>query len=88
MAIDTATPPRTAPRTHRRWRTARSDLAQAYASVVKTVGAVRHHNWSPALTISGLATIDAAFYQHGWFAGLLATGVSALVYDWTRENTE
>jgi hypothetical protein len=50
------------------------------------VGAVRHHNWSPALTISGLSCIDAAFYQHGWFAGLLATGISALVYDWSRER--
>jgi hypothetical protein len=52
------------------------------------VGAARHHNWSPALTISGLATVDAAFYQHGWFAGLLATGISALLYDLARESGE
>lgn len=86
MSVTTATPT-AAPRTHRRWRTARSDLANVAARLAKTVSAVRHHNWSPALTVSGLATIDAAFYQHGWFAGLLATGISALVYDWTRENS-
>jgi hypothetical protein len=86
VASTTATPA-AAPRTHRRWRTARSDLANVAARIAKTVSAVRHHNWSPALTVSGLATIDAAFYQHGWFAGLLATGLSALVYDWTRENS-
>lgn len=85
MAVDTATPTRT-PRTHRGWASARTTLDAATRRAVKTVGAVRHHNWSPALTVSGLATIDAAFYQHGWFAGLLATGVSALVYDWTRES--
>lgn len=85
MSATTATPTRN-PRTHRGWASARTAAAQAYAATVKTVSGVRHHNWSPALTVSGLATIDAAFYQHGWFAGLLATGISLLAYDWQREK--
>lgn len=35
----------------------------------------------PMLTVGGLGCIDAAFFQHGWFAGLLATGISAFVFE-------
>lgn len=85
MSVSTANPTRTAPPTPRtRWRTARRDLAQAYARAATMVSAARHHNWSPALTISALGLIDAAFYQIGLFAGLLTTGISILVFDWSR----
>lgn len=86
MAISTA--PLTRPtRTHRRWTSARSDLAQAYAKVAKMVSAARHHNWSPALTISGLGCIDiAAWETFGRGAAWLALGASLLVYDWQRER--
>lgn len=84
MAISTAPPPRAEPRTHRGWQRARTALAQAQAKATRMVSAARHHDWSPALTISGLASIDAAFYQLGLFAGLLTTGISILIYDWSR----
>lgn len=35
----------------------------------------------PALTLGGFGCVDAAFFQHGWFAGLLATGISVLVFE-------
>jgi len=81
MAIDTATPTRTAPRTHRRWRTARSDLAQAYASVVKVAGEARRRYRRPSLVIGGFGCIDAAAYQLGLGWGLLVTGLSFLAFE-------
>lgn len=68
-----------------RWQQARSTLAQWAAQGAGAVNAARHRHRSPALTATGLAIADAAFYQHGWFAGLLATGVSFLLFDWSLD---
>lgn len=87
MAISTALPSRAEPRTHRRWQRARTALARAQPRATRMVSAARHHDWSPALTISGLGCVDAAFYQLNLFGGLLATGISILLYDWSRGDT-
>jgi predicted phage tail protein len=52
------------------------------------VSAARHRYRRPALTITGLTLIDAALFQHGWFAGLLATGISVLVFEWLGADDE
>lgn len=82
MAITTATPPRTAPRTHRRWRTARSDLAQAYASIAKTASEARHRYRRPSLVISSFGSIDAGIWHtFGMGVGLIALGLLGLVFE-------
>lgn len=88
MATITATPidaPRTGTRRRRDW--ARAATATARRQAAKMVSAARHHNWSPALTISGLAAIDtAAWTTFGRGAAWLALGVSVLLFDWSRDR--
>lgn len=71
-----AVPPR------RRWATARTALAQTWRRATTAAGAARHRYRRPALAAAGLGCIDAAFYQFGWFAGLLVTGLSLLYFEW------
>lgn len=66
----------------RRWTVARDALANGVRRGVAMVSAARHRYRRPALTIAGFGCIDAAFYQVGWFAGLLVTGLSVLVFEW------
>lgn len=35
----------------------------------------------PALTVGALGCVDAAFFQHGWFAGLISTGISLFIFE-------
>lgn len=64
---------------------ARHTLTVAARQGAQVVSAARHQYRRPALTIGGLGFIDAAFFQHGWFAGLLAVGVSVLVFEGVAE---
>jgi hypothetical protein len=64
----------------------RTWLGEVGRRAAKMVSAARLRT-SPALTISGLASIDAsAWTSFGRGAGLLALGISALLYDWAREK--
>lgn len=86
MATITALPtdaPR--PRQGRRDRM-RAAWTKARRQATTTVSAARHHNWSPALTVTGLGSIDiAAWETFGRGAGWLALGVSILAFDWSRD---
>ena len=64
----------------------RTRLRAAARRVGAVVSAVRL-NASPALTASGLISIDAAMFLHGWFAGLITVGISFFLYDWSHEKT-
>lgn len=65
----------------------RATLAEVRRRGTAMVSAARHHDWSPALTISGLAAIDvSAWTTFGRGAAWLAFGISALVYDWSRDR--
>lgn len=64
--------PRPVPQTSR-WRAVRARLGKAAKPAqIKAYGTV----------VPGLGLIDAAFFQLGSLAGLLATGVSFLVLNW------
>lgn len=85
-ASDATQDARNRPRLWRHGRT-REALTQVARKGTAMVGAARHHNWSPALTISGLGFIDTATWtSYGHGAGLLAIGLSALIYDWSRDR--
>lgn len=69
-----------------RLATARTLLGEVGRRAAALVSAARLHT-SPALTISGLASLDlAAWTTYGRGAGLLALGASLLTYDWAREK--
>lgn len=77
MSISATTPPRSAPRSHRAWRTARRGLARSGAGIAKMASAARHRYRCPALVISSFGCIDAsAWITFGIGAGLLAIGIS------------
>ena len=63
----------------------RRTLAKAGRRGAAAVSAARHRYRRPALTAAGLTSIDAAFFQHGWFAGLIAVGISVLVFEGVAE---
>lgn len=81
MSSSTIAPPRTAPRTHRRWQDARTALAQVAARTAKMASEARHRYRRPSLVISGFGCIDAAAYQLGLGWGLLITGLSFLAFE-------
>jgi hypothetical protein len=82
MASIAPSPTRTTPRTHRAWRTARSDLAKAAASIARTASEARHRYRRPSLVISSFGCLDAAAWTtFGLGAGLLALGVSLFVFE-------
>jgi hypothetical protein len=82
MSVTTATPPRAATRPHRGWHSARTALAQAYASTVKMASEARHRYRRPSLIISSFGCADAAAWTtFGLGAGLLALGVSLFVFE-------
>lgn len=70
--------PRTVPP---RLRKVGSVLAKWAAKGAVVASAARHRLRRPALVISGFGCIDAAFFQLGWFAGLLVTGLSFLAFE-------
>jgi hypothetical protein len=82
----TVIPPRT--RTHPpRSTRLRTTLAVRVRQATAMVGAARRHDWSPALTISGLACVDiAAWTTFGRGAAWLALGVSFFLFDFSREK--
>lgn len=86
MATITATPT-DAPRARLGVRDrVRATWHRAVPKVAAAVSAVRHRNWSPALTVSGLAALDiAAWTTFGRGAAWAALGVSILAFDWTRD---
>lgn len=78
-----------APARTRRWHwdRTRAALAEAARRGATMVSAARRHNWSPALTISGLGFIDAAIWTtYHLGAGLAAIGASLLLLDWSRDR--
>lgn len=78
------------PRTHATppWQRVRNALTTTITQGAQMASAARHRNWSPALTISGLASIDGGIWQHfGAGTGWIAIGVSALLYDFSREKS-
>lgn len=81
MTVGTTLPPRNATSPQRRWRTARSDLTRAWASIAKTAGEARRRYRRPSLVVSGFGCIDAAAYQLGLGWGLLVTGLSLLAFE-------
>ena len=73
------------PRKWRRDRT-REALAAAGRQGTAMVSAARHHNWSPALTIGGLASgVTSAWTTFGLGAGLLALAGAFFAFDWSRD---
>lgn len=86
--MTTATsPPRAAPHPQRPWPPARTALTARIARAVKTVGAARRRDWSPALTVAGLGCLDtAAWVAFGWGAAWVALGLSLLALDLSRER--
>ena len=78
-----------APDRSRRWRwdRTRAALAEAARQGTKMVSAVRHRDRSPALTISGLASLDVSAWEtFGRGAAWAALGISILLYDVDRER--
>lgn len=93
MATITAAPPTdTRTRTRNRWRNrARAALDAGVRQGALMAGAVRHRDWSPALTIGGFACVDTSAFQLAAAhispgIGLLITGISAWLYDWSRDR--
>lgn len=69
------------------WRRVRATAATALAKGAAMASAVRHRDRSPALTVGGLGFIDAGIWQHFHTGtGLIAIGVSILLYDFSREK--
>ena len=86
MASVTA-PPRTR-NANPPWQRARKALAGVGHRGAKVVSAARHRNWSPALTITGLGSIDiGAWETFGRGAGWAALGVSLLLFDFSRDKS-
>jgi hypothetical protein len=63
----------------------RKPLAETISTTVRSLTArataAKTRFRRPALTIGALGCVDAAFFQHGWFAGLLCTGISLFVFE-------
>lgn len=81
--------PASTPRTDSppRYRRMGAALAKWAAKGATMASAVRHRDRSPALTIGGLGFIDAGIWQHFHTGtGLIAIGVSILLYDFSREK--
>ncbi len=82
MTVGTTLPPRNATSPQRRWRTARSDLTRAWASIAKTAGEARRRYRRPSLVIASFGCADAAAWTtFGLGAGLLALGASLFVFE-------
>lgn len=78
-----------APDRSRRWRWDRTRAALGLAArrAAEMVSAARLRDRSPALTISGLASLDiSAWETFGRGAAWAALGVSILLYDVDRER--
>lgn len=81
MSVTTATPA-AAPRTHRRWRTARSDLANVAARLARMASQARHRYRRPSLVISSFGSIDAGIWHtFGMGVGLIALGLLGLAFE-------
>lgn len=88
MATITATS-HDAPTRTRQWRQdrVRATLAEVRRRGAAMVSAARHHDWSPALTISGLGcAVASAWTTFGLGAGLLAMAASFFALDWSRDR--
>lgn len=88
MATITA-PSHDAPTRTRQWRQGRvsAALADVRRRGTAVVSAVRHHDWSPALTISGFGCgIASAWTTFGLGAGLLAMAGSFFAFDLSRDQ--
>jgi hypothetical protein len=59
----------------------RRAAAKAWRGRHRTGAAVRARYRTPVLTISGLAFMDAAFWQISTFAGLLFAGIACWAYE-------
>ncbi len=82
------TAPLNAPAQPRRWRGTRlrETLTRGGRQGKAAVSAARHHNWSPALTVSALGCgVASAWTTFGLGAGLLALMGALLALDWSRD---
>jgi hypothetical protein len=81
LGITTARAKARTERTERRIPAVRPMLTAAVAKLAGRVVVAKAKLRRPVLTVGGLGCVDAAFFQHGWFAGLISTGVSLFVFE-------
>lgn len=68
-----------------RWQTTRRNVTKWWQASAKAVIGASARLRHPAMTVSGLACIDAAAFQVNAGTGLLTTGLSILLYEWAED---